>query len=71
MVDRLRTAKILLITIKALAGEVAKNLVLAGVGSLTINDDGLVTDDDLCSQFFISEEHVGLNVRFPLIAMAT
>lgn len=47
---------------KALANEIAKNLVLAGIGSLTILDDQLVTEDDLGSQFFISELHVGLNV---------
>ena len=60
---RLRTASILIVTMKALANEVAKNLVLAGVGSLTINDDQMVTDDDLGSQFFISETHIGKNVR--------
>lgn len=60
---RLRTANILLITLKALANEVAKNLVLAGIGSLTISDDQFVTEDDVCSQFFVSEEHVGMNVR--------
>ena len=36
--ERLRSAKILLIGMKALANEIAKNLVLAGVGSLTILD---------------------------------
>ena len=51
-------------TIKALGNEVAKNLVLAGVGSLTILDHEAVTEDDLASQFFISEEHVGQNVRY-------
>lgn len=61
---RLRTANILLITLKALANEVAKNLVLAGIGSLTISDDQSVTEDDVCSQFFVSEEHVGMNVRY-------
>lgn len=59
---RLRSANILLIGMKALANEIAKNLVLAGIGSLTIIDDQLVTEDDLGSQFFISELHVGLNV---------
>ncbi|KAI4129956.1 MAG: hypothetical protein LQ347_003561 [Umbilicaria vellea] len=59
--EKLRTANILLITLKALANEVAKNLVLAGIGSLTISDDQLVTEDDLCSQFFVSEEHIGMN----------
>ena len=47
---------------KALAGEIAKNLVLAGVGSLTILDHEVVTEEDLGSQFLLSEEHVGQNV---------
>jgi ubiquitin-like 1-activating enzyme E1 A len=46
---------------KALANEIAKNLVLAGVGSLTIVDHEAVTEDDLGAQFFVSEEHIGLN----------
>lgn len=59
---RLRSANILLITFKALANEIAKNLVLAGIGSLTILDHEVVTETDLCAQFFVSEEHVGQNV---------
>ncbi len=46
---------------KALANEIAKNLVLAGIGSLTIVDHEAVTEDDLGSQFFISEEYIGQN----------
>ena len=49
---------------KALANEIAKNLVLAGIGSLTIQDNQTVVDDDLGAQFFVSEQSVGLNVRF-------
>ncbi|KAL8679240.1 MAG: hypothetical protein Q9186_004482 [Xanthomendoza sp. 1 TL-2023] len=59
--EKLRSANILLIGMRALANEIAKNLVLAGIGSLTILDDQLVTEDDLGSQFFVSEHHVGLN----------
>ncbi|KAL9128661.1 MAG: hypothetical protein Q9217_002689 [Psora testacea] len=59
--ERLRNAKILLITMRALSNEIAKNLVLAGIGSLTVQDDQLVVDDDLGSQFFISEQDVGKN----------
>lgn len=59
---RLRTSNILLINIKALANEIAKNLVLAGIGSLTIIDSEVVRDDDLGSQFFVSEEQIGMNV---------
>ena len=61
--SRLRDAKILLITVRALANEVAKNLVLAGIGSLTIQDEHQVTENDLGAQFFISEEDIGKNVR--------
>lgn len=49
---------------RALANEIAKNLVLAGIGSLTIQDDQLVTDDDSGAQFFISEDDIGKNVGF-------
>lgn len=49
---------------RALANEIAKNLVLAGVGSLTVQDNQLVDEDDLGAQFFISEEDVGKNVWF-------
>lgn len=57
--EKIRTANILLVSIKALANEVAKNLVLAGIGSLTIIDNEVVTEDDLGSQFFVSEADVG------------
>ncbi|KAJ5474878.1 hypothetical protein N7475_004444 [Penicillium sp. IBT 31633x] len=53
--EKIRSANILLITVKALANEVAKNLVLAGIGSLTIIDHQDVTEDDLGAQFFIAE----------------
>jgi ubiquitin-like 1-activating enzyme E1 A len=52
---RIRSANILLISVKALANEVAKNLVLAGIGSLTILDHQDVTEEDLGAQFFITE----------------
>ena len=58
---RLRSARILLVGLKALANEIAKNLVLAGVGSLTLADHEPVTEDDLGCQFFISEEYIGQN----------
>jgi molybdopterin/thiamine biosynthesis adenylyltransferase len=65
-ISRIRTANILVISAKALANEVAKNLVLAGVGYLTVLDDGIVTDDDLGAQFFITEEDIGKNVALHL-----
>lgn len=61
--EKIRSANILLITMKALANEVAKNLVLAGIGALTILDHETVTEADLGAQFFLSEEdgHLGKN----------
>lgn len=60
--SRLRSANILLITLKGLANEIAKNLVLAGVGNLTVIDHETVKEEDLGSQFFVTEEHVGQKV---------
>ncbi len=48
---------------KALANEIAKNLVLAGIGSLTVLDHERATETDLGAQFFLSAEygHLGVN----------
>ncbi|WEW56630.1 E1 ubiquitin-activating protein aos1 [Emydomyces testavorans] len=60
--EKIRTAKILLISLKAIGNEIAKNLVLAGIGSLTILDDGIAREEDLGAQFFISEDSIGQSV---------
>ncbi|KAH7074587.1 hypothetical protein BKA63DRAFT_316490 [Paraphoma chrysanthemicola] len=59
--EKIRTANILLVSIKALANEIAKNLVLAGIGSLTLADHEVVTEEDLGAQFFVSEADIGKN----------
>lgn len=59
--EKIRNADILVISMKSLANEIAKNLVLAGVHSLTVVDHALVTEADLGAQFFISQSDVGLN----------
>jgi len=59
--ERIRNANILLVTIKALGNEIAKNLVLAGIGSLTILDHEVVTEADLGAQFFLTSSHIGMN----------
>jgi ubiquitin-like 1-activating enzyme E1 A len=60
--ENLRKANILLVSMKALANEVAKNLVLAGIRSLTIIDHHTVTEEDLGAQFFLTQEDIGKNV---------
>ncbi|KAI0527912.1 hypothetical protein F5B22DRAFT_10375 [Xylaria bambusicola] len=59
--QKIQAANILLISMKALGNEIAKNLVLAGIASLTIVDDQIVTEADLGAQFFLSQENIGQN----------
>lgn len=59
--EKIRNANVLLITMKALANEIAKNLVLAGIHSITIVDHEFVTENDLGAQFFISDGDIGKN----------
>ncbi|EJT81958.1 hypothetical protein GGTG_01932 [Gaeumannomyces tritici R3-111a-1] len=61
--EKIRSANVLLITMKALANEIAKNLVLAGINSLTILDPEPVTAADFGAQFLLDEDEarVGMN----------
>lgn len=52
---RMRNSKILLINIGAVANEIVKDLVLAGIGSLTIVDAHVTSDADFGAQFFVQE----------------
>jgi molybdopterin/thiamine biosynthesis adenylyltransferase len=61
---RIRTANVLLVSIRALANEVAKNLVLAGIASITLADHEVVTEDDVGAQFLITEADIGKNVSY-------
>lgn len=58
----MRESNVLLITIGALSNEIAKNLVLAGIGSLTVLDSAIVSPQDLGAQFFVEESDIGKNV---------
>lgn len=60
--EHIRRANVLLISMRALANEVAKNLVLTGINSLTIVDPEPVTGEDLGAQFFLTEDDIGKNV---------
>nr|XP_055200566.1 ubiquitin-like modifier-activating enzyme 7 isoform X3 [Nyctereutes procyonoides] len=54
--QRIREAKVLLSGLQGLGAEVAKNLVLMGVGSLTLHDPHPTCWSDLAAQFFLSEQ---------------
>jgi molybdopterin/thiamine biosynthesis adenylyltransferase len=64
---RMRGASVLLVTLRGLAVEVAKNLVLAGIGNLTVTDDEIVSEDDLGSNYFLRDADVGQLVCAPVI----
>lgn len=63
---RLRAANVLLIGLGGLGIETAKNVILAGVNSITFLDHRDVTDLDKCSQFFVPKEDIGKNVNIKL-----
>lgn len=50
---------VLLIGMRGLGVETAKNLILAGPRSVTLYDPNMVTWGDLSSNFYTKEEHVG------------
>lgn len=56
---KMQNANVLIIGLKGLGVEIAKNIALAGVKSLALYDPLPVELKDLSSQFFLSEEDVG------------
>ncbi|KAI4368912.1 hypothetical protein MLD38_017415 [Melastoma candidum] len=58
---RLFASNVLISGMQGLGAEIAKNLVLAGVKSVTLHDEGMVELWDLSSNFIFSENDVGKN----------
>ncbi|THH20157.1 hypothetical protein EW146_g1165 [Bondarzewia mesenterica] len=56
---RMAASNVLIVGMKGLGVEIAKNVVLAGVKSVTIYDPEPVRIDDLSTQFFLREDDVG------------
>ena len=56
--EKIINLKILIIGLRGLGIEIAKNLVLAGPKQLTIYDENLCTINDLSSNFFINESDI-------------
>nr|POE78461.1 dna damage tolerance protein rhc31 [Quercus suber] len=69
--ERIRSANILLVSLRALGTEIAKNLTLAGISSLTIVDDDVVTEEDLGAQYFLREEDIGKPELNPRVVVKT
>lgn len=65
----MRSSTVLVISLKGVAHEIIKNLVLAGIGKLIVMDNEVVTEEDLGTGFLFREEDgaVGkaVRLRFP------
>eukprot|EP00735_Rhodelphis_limneticus_P003966 TRINITY_DN15509_c0_g1::TRINITY_DN15509_c0_g1_i1::g.30466::m.30466 TRINITY_DN15509_c0_g1::TRINITY_DN15509_c0_g1_i1::g.30466 ORF type:complete len:1040 (+),score=270.94,sp/Q29504/UBA1_RABIT/57.35/0.0,ThiF/PF00899.16/7.1e-14,ThiF/PF00899.16/7.4e-31,UBACT/PF02134.16/6.9e-14,UBACT/PF02134.16/3e-26,UBA_e1_C/PF09358.5/3.2e-42,UBA_e1_thiolCys/PF10585.4/7.6e-22,UBA_e1_thiolCys/PF10585.4/0.011,P2/PF07194.6/0.53 TRINITY_DN15509_c0_g1_i1:65-3121(+) len=55
---KMMTSNILLVGLKGLGVEIAKNVILAGVRSVTLYDNTPAEFNDLSSQFFLTEQDV-------------
>lgn len=56
---RMSASNVLIVGLRGLGVEVAKNIALAGVKSLTLHDPAPVAIADLSSQFFLRADDVG------------
>lgn len=66
LTDSMHKSTVLVLSLRSLAHETIKNLVLAGIGRLIVMDGGIVTEEDLGSGFLFQEEAgaVGKEVRW-------
>ncbi|GAB0086105.1 Ubiquitin-activating enzyme E1 [Sergentomyia squamirostris] len=58
---RMAKSDVLISGLGGLGVEIAKNVILGGVKSVTLHDDKVCTLSDLSSQFYLTEETVGAN----------
>jgi len=56
---KITATDVLIVGLRGLGAEIAKNTILAGVGSVTLYDNDPVQLADLSSQFYLSESDVG------------
>ena len=60
---KLKQLSVLVVGMRGLGFEIAKNLVLAGVKSVAIHDPVVVSINDLGANFYLKPEHVGKVTR--------
>ncbi|XP_069792676.1 ubiquitin-like modifier-activating enzyme 1 isoform X2 [Narcine bancroftii] len=58
---QMKKANVLISGMRGLGVEIAKNVILGGVKSVTIHDEGATEWNDLSSQFFLTENDIGEN----------
>ena len=59
--QRMATSDVLISGLGGLGVEIAKNIILGGVKSVTLHDSSLCKASDLSSQFYVSEADLGKN----------
>uniref|UniRef100_A0A915EAW6 SUMO-activating enzyme subunit 1 n=1 Tax=Ditylenchus dipsaci TaxID=166011 RepID=A0A915EAW6_9BILA len=59
--EKLREAKVLISGIGSVGLEISKNLILAGIGHVSIHDAKVVSWNDLSAQFYVTENDIGKN----------
>jgi ubiquitin-activating enzyme E1 len=55
--------KVLIVGLRGLGVETAKNLILAGPASVALYDPTIVAINDLGANFYLKEQHVGTTTR--------
>lgn len=58
---RMANSDVLISGLGGVGVEIAKNVVLGGVKSVTLHDEAVCTIKDLSSQFYLTEDDIGLN----------
>lgn len=58
---RMATSDVLISGLGGLGVEIAKNVILGGVKSVTLHDEALCKVSDLSSQFYLTEDDIGKN----------
>jgi ubiquitin-activating enzyme E1 len=56
--NKISKLKILIYGLRGLGIEISKNIILAGPEKVTIFDDNKITNEDLCSNFYIEEKDI-------------
>lgn len=66
----MKAANVLLIGVRGLGSEIAKDILLSGINSLTIMDSGIVTEEELVKNFFLTQGSLGKKIAEVIIPKA-
>lgn len=67
---RMAESKVLISGLGGLGVEVAKNVILSGVKSVTLQDTIATTWDDLSSQFYLRKADIGLGTKIVFYSLS-